>query len=53
LGKYLAERQMTGSGAFVDAPSTYEKLAGAGHWLQVDALDALAALLLRHWQAVD
>lgn len=49
--KYLVERQMTGSARYVDAPWTYEKLAGAGHWLQVDAPDALAALLLRHWRA--
>ena len=49
--KYLVERQMTASGAYVDAPWTYEKLPGAGHWLQVDAPDALAALLLRHWRA--
>ncbi len=49
--KYLVERQMFGSGAYVDAPWTYERLAGAGHWLQVDAPDTLAALLLRHWWA--
>ncbi len=49
--KYLVERQMTASAAYVDAPWTYEKLGNASHWLQVDAPDALAALLLRHWRA--
>ena len=48
--KYLVEAQMTGSGAYVDALWTYERIDGASHWLQVDAPDKLAALLLRHWR---
>lgn len=48
--KYLVEAQMTGSGAFVDAPWTYARIDGASHWLQLDAPDRLAALLLSHWR---
>jgi pimeloyl-ACP methyl ester carboxylesterase len=47
--KYLVERQMIASGAFVDAPWTYERIDGASHWLQADAPEALSALLTRHW----
>lgn len=47
--KYLVERQMTASRNFVEAPWTYTRLDGAGHWLQIDAPEALAALLTRHW----
>ena len=49
--KYLVEAQMTGSAQHVDAPWTYERIEGAGHWIPVDAPDALAALLIRHWRA--
>jgi pimeloyl-ACP methyl ester carboxylesterase len=48
---YLVERQMTESKAFVDAPWSYARLDGASHWLQEDAPEALAALLLGHWRA--
>jgi pimeloyl-ACP methyl ester carboxylesterase len=49
--KYLVEEQMRASAQWVDASWTYERLDGAGHWLQVDAPDRLAALLVRHWRA--
>lgn len=48
--KYLVEEQMKASGAFVDAPFTYERIEGASHWMQRDAPDRLAALLLSHWR---
>lgn len=49
--KYLGEAQMTGSKEYVEAPWTYERIDGVGHWMQDDAPDRLAALLLRHWRA--
>ncbi len=49
--KYLVEAQMTGSREFVDAPWTYARIDGASHWLQNDAPDRLAALLLSHWRS--
>ena len=42
----LTERQMVGSADHVAGPWRYEKLDGAGHWMQLDATDALNALLL-------
>ena len=49
--KYLVEAQMTGSADYVDGPWTYARIDGASHWLQVDAPDRLAALLMGHWSA--
>jgi len=49
--RYLVEAQMTGSAAFVDPPFRYERLDGAGHWLQADAPEATAALLVSHFRA--
>ncbi len=49
--KYLVEAQMILSKDYVDAPWTYERMDGASHWLQVDAPEALAALLTRHWRS--
>lgn len=49
--KYLGEAQMLASGDFVDASWRYERLDGLGHWLQAEAPDRLAPLLLEHWQA--
>lgn len=48
--KYLTEAQMTGSEIYVAAPWTYARIEGAGHWLQADAPERLAALLLSHWR---
>ncbi len=43
---YLTEAQMVGSAAFVAAPWRYERIEGAGHWLQLDAPQQLNRLLL-------
>ncbi len=48
--KYLTEAQMTGSVDYIDAPWTYERIDGSSHWMQVDAPERLAALLLSHWR---
>jgi pimeloyl-ACP methyl ester carboxylesterase len=42
----LLEEGMTGSARFVTGPWRYERVDGAGHWLQLDAPDAVNALLL-------
>lgn len=49
--KYLVEAQMTASAPYVDAPWTYERIDGAGHWIPADAPEALSKLLIRHWRA--
>lgn len=43
---YLTEGQMLGSENYVDAAWHYERLEGAGHWLQLDQSDAVNKLLL-------
>ena len=42
----LIEEGMTGSAEYVTGPWRYERVDGAGHWLQLDAPDAVNALLL-------
>jgi len=42
----LTEAQMTGSAAQVAGPWRYERLDGLGHWPQLEAPDAVSALLL-------
>jgi pimeloyl-ACP methyl ester carboxylesterase len=42
----LTEEAMTGSAAHVAGPWRYRRLDGVGHWLQLDAPDAVNALLL-------
>lgn len=42
----LTEEQMTGSAAHCAAGFRYERIEGAGHWIPLDAPDALNALLL-------
>jgi pimeloyl-ACP methyl ester carboxylesterase len=42
----LIEEGMTGSARYVSGPWRYERVAGAGHWLQLDAPDTVNALLL-------
>ncbi|GII27241.1 alpha/beta fold hydrolase [Planotetraspora mira] len=42
----LAEAGMTGSAAFVAGPWRYERVEGAGHWLQLEAPDQVNRLLL-------
>jgi pimeloyl-ACP methyl ester carboxylesterase len=41
----LTERQMTASEAHVTGGWRYERLEGAGHWMQLEAPDAVNALL--------
>jgi pimeloyl-ACP methyl ester carboxylesterase len=42
----LLETQMTGSTPFVDGPWRYERIDGAGHWMQLEAPDTVNHLLL-------
>ncbi|HET6530291.1 MAG TPA: alpha/beta hydrolase [Actinoplanes sp.] len=42
----LSEESMTRSAKFVAGPWRYERVTGAGHWLQLDAPDTVDALLL-------
>ena len=43
----LTEQSMTGSSAFVaDGRWRYERVEGAGHWMQLDAPDRVSELLL-------
>ena len=42
----LTEEQMTGSTAYLAGPWRYERLDGVGHWMQLEAPDAVNALLL-------
>jgi len=47
----LAEDQMIGSAAFVDAPWHYERLEGVSHWIPVDAPDKLSQLILNFYKS--
>jgi pimeloyl-ACP methyl ester carboxylesterase len=42
----LTEENMTGSAAYVAGPWRYERLDGAGHWMQLDAPNELNRLLI-------
>ncbi len=42
----LLESQMTGSSAFVTGPWRYERIDGAGHWMQLEAPDRVNELLV-------
>jgi pimeloyl-ACP methyl ester carboxylesterase len=42
----LTEENMTNSVKFLTGPWRYERMAGAGHWMQLEAPDELNALLL-------
>ena len=44
--RFLVEAQMLGSAAHVAGPWRYERIEAAGHWMQLDAPDALNTLLL-------
>lgn len=46
--RYLTEDQMRRSGQHVTGSWRYERLDGAGHWLQLDAPELVTALLLGH-----
>ena len=43
---YLTEEGMLGSGEHVTGPWRYERIEGAGHWLQLDAPERVNELLL-------
>ena len=45
---YLTEAQMTASSEHVTGPWRYERVDGAGHWLQLDAPERVTDLLLEH-----
>lgn len=47
----LTEKQMTGSSEFVDGPWRYERVEGAGHWMQLEKPDEVTTLLLSHLQS--
>jgi pimeloyl-ACP methyl ester carboxylesterase len=47
----LAEDQMANSEAYVEAPWRYERLEGIGHWLQIEAADAVNDLLVEWFVA--
>ena len=42
----LTEEQMTGSAAFVTGGWRYERVEGAGHWMQLEATERVNELLL-------
>ena len=44
----LTEESMTASAKFVAGPWRYERITGAGHWMQLDAPDRVDELLLSH-----
>ena len=44
--RFLLEEGMAASGDHVTGPWRYERIEGAGHWLQLDASDRVTALLL-------
>jgi pimeloyl-ACP methyl ester carboxylesterase len=47
----LTEQQMLDSAAYVTGRWQYEQVAGAGHWMQLDAPAQVNALLLNHLAA--
>ena len=46
--QYLTETAMIRSGEHVTGRWRYERIDGAGHWLQLDAADRVNRLLLEH-----
>ncbi len=49
--RYLSEEQMERSGEQVTGPWRYERIEGAGHWMQLDAPERVTTLLLEHLNA--
>jgi pimeloyl-ACP methyl ester carboxylesterase len=43
----LTEVQMTGSDRYVEGPWHYERIEGAGHWMQLDAPEELNRILVQ------
>jgi pimeloyl-ACP methyl ester carboxylesterase len=46
--RYLTEDGMRGSSGHVTGPWRYERIEGAGHWMQLDAPERVTQLLLEH-----
>jgi pimeloyl-ACP methyl ester carboxylesterase len=44
--RFLVEEGMTGSKDYVAGEWRYERLEGVGHWMQLEAPEAVTALLL-------
>jgi pimeloyl-ACP methyl ester carboxylesterase len=44
---YKRQVQMTGSEKYVEGPWHYERIEGAGHWMQLDAPEELNRILVR------
>ncbi|MFE1577717.1 alpha/beta fold hydrolase [Streptomyces fradiae] len=44
--RFLTEEAMTGTEKYVDGPWRYERVEGAGHWLQLEAPERVNAALL-------
>ena len=44
--RFLTEESMTGSAEYVAGPWTYSRLDGPGHWMQLDAPEAVNRLLV-------
>ncbi|MFG3497173.1 alpha/beta fold hydrolase [Streptomyces sp. NPDC047928] len=44
--RFLTEPSMAGTGKYVSGSWRYERIEGAGHWLQLDAPERVNALLL-------
>lgn len=42
----LTETQMTGSSTYLDGPWRYERVEGAGHWMQLEQPEVISRLLL-------
>jgi len=49
----LAEDQMVGSAAFVDAPWRYQRMEGVSHWIPVDVPDKLSELIINFYKQGD
>ncbi|MBA2626229.1 MAG: alpha/beta fold hydrolase [Acidimicrobiia bacterium] len=47
----LTEQQMTGSAEHVSGPWRYERIDGAGHWMQLDAPERVNGLLIDFLEA--
>ena len=46
----LTEAQMTGSAAYVAGPWRYERVAGPGHWMQLEAPDTVNRCSSTFWR---